>query len=236
MEAVSVMSILNQMPKDRLLADFSLWSCDLTNIGGDIRRTEPFADMYHIDVADGHFVPSLLFFPDLVAALRPMTRRPFHVHLMVTRPTSLIDEFADAGADILTVHYENAERDEALNQIRARGLTAGLAVQLETPVERLVDQFSRVDVFVLMGTRLGIKGVGLDAEACPRIARLRSLIEREGYLHRIRIQADGGIRDTTVPQLRAAGADIITPGSLAFKSPDLLETTCWLRGLPGPAA
>jgi ribulose-phosphate 3-epimerase len=235
MKAVSVMSILNQMPKDRLLADFSLWSCDLTNIGGDIRRTEPFADMYHIDVADGHFVPSLLFFPDLVAALRPMTRRPFHVHLMVARPSSLIGEFADAGASILTVHYENADRDEALNQIRARGLTAGLAVQLETPVERLVDQFSRVDVFVLMGTRLGIKGVGLDAEACPRIARLRSLIEREGHLHRIRIQADGGIRDTTVPQLRAAGADIITPGSLAFKSPDLFETTCWLRRLPGPA-
>jgi hypothetical protein len=81
-----IMSILNQLPKDRLLVDFSLWSCDLTNMAGEIRRTEPFAEMYHLDVADGHFVPSLLFFPDLVAAPRPLTRRAFHVHLMATNP------------------------------------------------------------------------------------------------------------------------------------------------------
>jgi ribulose-phosphate 3-epimerase len=229
------MSILNHMPKDRLLTDFSLWSSDLTNIASDIRRTEPFADMYHLDVADGHFVPSLLFFPDLAAALRPLTQRPFHVHLMATNPTDLIDDFADAGADIITIHYENQDRDDALAQIRARGIGAGLAVQLETPIESLVDYFNRVDVFVLMGTPLGIKGVGLDDEACPRITALRSLLQRKGYLDKIRIQADGGIRDNTVPRLRAAGADIITPGSLVFKSPDLLETTLWLRSLPGPA-
>lgn len=230
------MSILNTLPKDRLLADFSLWSCDLTNIGSDIRRTEPFADLYHLDVADGHFVPSLLFFPDLVAALRPLTKRPFHVHLMTTTPTSFVDDFADAGADIITVHFENEDRIEALDRIRAKGVVAGLAVQIESPIESLVELFDDVDLFVLMGTRLGIKGVGLADEACPRITQLRQLLCREGYHDRIRIQADGGIRDNTVPRLRAAGADIITPGSLAFKSPDLLETTLWLRSLPGPIA
>jgi ribulose-phosphate 3-epimerase len=230
------MSILNQMPKNRLLADFSLWSCDLTNIAADIRRTEPFADMYHFDVADGHFVPSLLFFPDLVAALRPLTPKPFHVHLMTTNPTDWIDDFADAGVDIITIHFENEDRDDALAQIRAKGISTGLAVQLESPVERLVDYFSQVDVFVLMGTKLGIKGVGLDDDACPRIAALRDLLQRGGCLGRIRIQADGGIRANTIPQLRAAGADIITPGSLVFKSLDLLETTLWMRSLPGPTA
>jgi ribulose-phosphate 3-epimerase len=186
-------------------------------------------------VADGRFVPSLLFFPDLVAALRPLTKRPFHVHLMVTNPTDLIDDFVDAGADIITIHYENELRDDALAQICAKGISTGLAVQLETPIESLVDYLNQADVFVLMGTRLGIKGVGLDDEACPRITALRGLLQRKGYLDRTRIQVDGGIRDNTVPQLRAAGADIITPGSLVFKSPDLLATTSWLRSLPGPA-
>jgi ribulose-phosphate 3-epimerase len=230
------MSILNQLPHNRLLADFSLWSCDLTNIASDIRRTEPFADMYHLDVADGHFVPGLLFFPDLVAALRPLTQKPFHVHLMTTNPANLIDDFVDAGADIITIHYENTDRDDVLAQIRAKGISTGLAIQLETPIESAVDYFDQVDVFVLMGTKLGIKGVGLDDEACPRITKLRSLLEREGYQGKIKIQADGGIRDHTVPLLRSAGADIITPGSLAFKSPNLLETTLWLWSLSGPTA
>jgi ribulose-phosphate 3-epimerase len=225
---------IQDLPTGRLLADFSLWSSDLTNLAGEIRRTEPFADMYHLDVADGDFVPSLLFFPDLVAALRPLTQKPFHVHLMTTNPADLIDDFADAGADIITIHYENADRDDVLAQIRAKGISTGLAIQLETPIESAVEYFNQVDAFVLMGTRLGIKGVGLDDEACPRIAKLRSLLKREGLPGKIKIQGDGGIRDHTVPQLRLAGADIITPGSLAFKSPDLLETTLWLRSLPGP--
>lgn len=150
------------------------------NLAAEIRRTEPYADLYHIDVADGHFVPSLLFFPDLVATLRPLTRKPFHVHLMATNPTDLIDDFADAGADIITIHYENQDRDAVLSRIRQRGLCAGLALQLETPIERAADYCGQVDVFVLLGTRLGIKGVGLDSQACPRIAALRRLLRREG--------------------------------------------------------
>ena len=119
-----------------------------------------------------------------------------------------------------------------LAQIHARGISTGLAIQLKTPIESAVEYFNQVDVFVLMGTKMGIKGVGLADEAC--IAKLRSLLKREGKLGKIKIQGDGGIRDHTVPQLRLAGADVITPGSLVFKSSDLLETTRWLRSLPGP--
>ncbi len=90
------------IPGDRFTAEFSLWSADLTRLGDDIRRTESVADLYHIDVADAHFVPGLLFFPDLVAALRPLTTRPFHLQLMVRDPAALIDDFVAAGADLIT--------------------------------------------------------------------------------------------------------------------------------------
>jgi len=220
------------LPTTHLLMDLSLWSADLTNLAGDIRRTEPFADLYHLDVADSHFVPSLLFFPDLVAALRPLTAKPFHVHLMVTNPTTLIPDFVQAGANIITVHLENEEHQQAIDMIRAAGLQVGLAVQIETPIEQTVPYFDRVNFIVLMGTKLGIKGVGLDENACARIRALRRLLREHGYGERIMIAADGGIRDNTVPDLRAAGSDIITPGSLAFKSPNLFETTNWIHALP----
>ncbi|MBN1580456.1 MAG: ribulose-phosphate 3-epimerase, partial [Anaerolineae bacterium] len=215
-------------------ADLSLWSCDLANLAVEIRHTEPFADLYHLDVADGHFVSSLLFFPDLVAAIRPLTRRPFHVHLMVEHPTRWIGDFAEAGADIITIHHENEQCDAALEQIRALGLGAGLAVQLETPIDAITDYVAKIDLVVLLGTRLGIKGAELHDTACPRIVQLRALLHEQGRLDDLLIQADGGIRQHTVPQLRAAGADIITPGSLVFKSDDLDETMRWLRALPLP--
>ncbi|MGE5222074.1 MAG: D-allulose-6-phosphate 3-epimerase, partial [Omnitrophica WOR_2 bacterium] len=94
-------------PGERLLADASLWSADFTRLGDEIRRVDGYADLYHFDVSDAHFVPGLLFFPDLVAALRPLTRKPFHVHLMADNPLSLIDDFVNAGADRITIHYGN---------------------------------------------------------------------------------------------------------------------------------
>ena len=102
---------LDELPRTRLLAEYSLWSADLARFEDDIRRTEPHADIYHIDVADGHFAPSLLFFPDLVARLRKLTTRPFHVHLMTADGVLLsqIDQFAEAGADLISVHGENEE-------------------------------------------------------------------------------------------------------------------------------
>ncbi|WP_343416903.1 ribulose-phosphate 3-epimerase [Candidatus Flexifilum breve] len=226
------MSRLQALPTGRLLADYSLWSADLANLANDVRRTEPFADVYHLDVADGQFVPSLLFFPDLVSALRPLTPKPFHVHLMTLNPARLIDDFAEAGADVITVHLENPELPAALEQIRARGLSAGIAIQLETPVEAVLPYLDQIEVIVMMGTKLGIKGVGLADEACPRITALSRLLTARGLRDKIKISADGGIREQTVPRLRAAGADMITPGSLAFKSPNLFETTLWLHALP----
>jgi ribulose-phosphate 3-epimerase len=230
------MPLWSQLAQDRLLVDYSLWSADLANLAASIHRTEACADLYHVDVADGHFVPSLLFFPDLLAALRPLTAKPFHVHLMTQRPEHLVADFLKAGADIITVHAENDQTAEVINQVKQAGKAVGLAVQLHTPLELVADLLEDIDLVLMMGTLLGIKGVGLDDQAVPRLQAVRKLIDAQALRHRVKLSADGGIREHTVPQLRAAGADMITPGSLVFKSQDLYQTTAWLHSLAGPEA
>ena len=224
--------IWDKLPKRRLLADVSLWSADLGALAHEVRRMEQCADLFHIDAADAHFVPGLLFFPDLVAAIRPLTAKPFHVHLMVERPETLAEEFIRAGADLVTVHLENGgSLDSCLDRIAAAGAQAGIAVQLETEVSRLNPYLDRIQLIVMMGTRLGIKGVSLDERVLAKIAAAKQKVSEQQIGDRIKISADGGIRSETVPKLRKAGADIITPGSLVFKSPDLEQTTSWIRGL-----
>ena len=227
------MSLWHQLPTDRLLAEFSLWSADLTRLGEEVRRTESYADLYHIDVADAHFVPGLLFFPDLVAALRPLTTRPFHVHLMTDNPQVLIDDFVAAGADLITIHAELGPAVPAiLQKIRDSHTKAGLALKVETPLDIVQPYLDQIDVLILMGTLLGVKGQDLSPVACPRIQTMRTLLDRHNTTHNIRIVADGGIRSHTVPSLRAAGAQSVVPGSLVFGSKDLEQTMVWLRSLP----
>jgi len=219
-------------PQNRVLAEISLWSAQLASLKDDIARIDPYTDIYHIDVSDAHFVPGLLFFPDLVAALRPLTDKPFHVHLMTDHPAALMDDFAQAGANLITIHAENgALVPDALAKIRALGLSAGLALQLETPPEVAAPYFDQLDLIVMMGTKLGIKGVGLDSQACPRITAMQTLLKTHGLTEKIKVGADGGIRNNTVPDLRAAGADTVVMGSLAFGSTDLDETFNWLHSL-----
>ena len=150
---------------------------------------------------------------------------------MTDQPQRLIDDFAAAGADLLTIHAENRDVAAALAQIKGAGKQAGLALQLETPLAALEPYLPQLDLVVMMGTLLGIKGVGLDERACDRITAAKALITQHGLAAQIKISADGGIREQTVPLLRAAGADLITPGSLVFKSRDLQATTSWLHNL-----
>lgn len=205
-----------------------MWSADLANLEAEVARLNAFADSFHIDVCDAHFAPSLLFFPDLVRALRPLTDRPFHVHLMVERPTALIDEFVGAGADTITIHAEVGEDEAsaALEAITGAGRSAGLALRLDTPVEACRPYLDRIDSLLLLGTALGVKGQDLAPEACDRL-RAAAAIRPDG----VRLIADGGIRSHTVPQLREAGADAIVPGSLVFQAQNLAETFAWLRSL-----
>ena len=220
---------------DHLLADVSLWSADLAALGAEIKRMEPYADLFHMDVADGYFVPELLFFPALIAALRPWTNVPFHIHLMTEHPTTHINAFAEAGANLITVHYENgAEASTAIEQIHRHGLVSGLALQLETPPEVIVPYLGEVRLILLMGTQLGVKGQALDPSTYMREQTVRQMIHDHGYEGRVKIEVDGGIREQTVPLLRKAGADLVVPGSLVFKSDHLAQTFQWLHAFPAP--
>jgi ribulose-phosphate 3-epimerase len=228
---------LARLPKDRLLAELSLWSADLGRLEDEIGRTEPYADVYHLDVADGHFAPALLFFPDLVARLRRLTERPFHVHLMVADAVLLpqVEQFAEAGADLVSVHAESRNLAAVLDLIASLGLRSGVVLRLETPVEAARPALERVDFLTLLGTAIGVKGQGLSDQACPRLGRARALLREVGREREVVVAADGGIRETTVPRLRAAGADTVVMGSLAFGAPSLAERIAWLRALPPPA-
>jgi ribulose-phosphate 3-epimerase len=219
----------NNLPKDRLMAEISLWSADLGRLVDDTKRIEPFTDIFHVDVSDGHFSPAMLFFPDLLTSVRKVTSKPIHVHLMVTDSILLdqVSQFAEAGADLISVHAENANAIEALAAIKSAGLKTGVVLQLHTRVKEAGHLVPHIDMFTLLGTRMGIKGVGLDDEAPARLREARALVTGAG--RRIIVAADGGIRDNTVPVLRSAGAETIVMGSLAFGAPDLSERFAWVH-------
>jgi ribulose-phosphate 3-epimerase len=203
----------NELPRDRLLLDVSLWSANLAYLARDIAVVDGRADSFHFDVADAHFAPSLLFFPDLIRALRPLTAVPFHAHLMVERPLALVDDVVTAGVDHITVHIEAEDPQRALETIRTAGRSAGIALKLETPVEHAEPFLKNIETLLLLGTAIGVKGQDLAPEACDRLRAMKRLLA--GHPD-VRLIADGAIRDHTVPLLRAGGADVIVPGSLIF--------------------
>lgn len=222
---------ITDLPRSRLLAEYSMWSADLIRLADDLIRITPHADILHVDVADGHFAPALLFFPDLVARLREQTALPIHVHLMVADAVLLsqIDQFAEGGADLISLHVENANAAEGLDRIAQHGLKSGMVLRVETPVAEAAAWLPRLDMLTLLGTAIGVKGQSLNATATARLQEAAALIAATGK--RIVLAADGGIRDTTVPVLRAAGAETVVMGSLAFGAPDLAERMRWLHAL-----
>ena len=227
-------SWIDNLPRDRLIAEFSVWSADLVRLADDLSRVDRYADILHIDVADGHFSPAMLFFPDLVAGVRKVSSRPIHVHLMVADSILLsqIAQFADAGADIISIHVENESvAESALDLLDHLGVAAGMVLKVDTPVERVRPYIRRLRFVTLLGTAIGVKGQGLDDKAGDRLLQARQLIEQAAAERRIILAADGGIREHTVPLLRQSRAETVVLGSLAFNAPSLEERMTWLREL-----
>jgi ribulose-phosphate 3-epimerase len=225
---------IEDLPKHRLIGEFSVWSANLIRLADDMARIAPHADILHIDVADGHFAPALLFFPDLVASLRKISKTPIHVHLMCADAVLLsqIEQFADAGCDLISIHVENAAvAHNAFNMIEKRNIACGMVLRVETPVEQAAPFIGRLHFLTLLGTAIGVKGQGLNEQAPARLQAAKKLIAASGAKHRIVLAADGGIRDNTVPLLRNAGAETVVLGSLAFGAPDLSERMKWLHAL-----
>lgn len=207
----------------------SLWSADLSNLASEIRRVEPYSDRFHLDVADGHYVKNLLFFPDLVKALRRHTRVPFEVHFMVTEPLEWIEPFVEAGADGIIFCLDCAHDPAAvLRAIKAAGKKAGVSLLIGEPLELLQSLWEQLDVLTIVGTAMGIKGASMDPSILGKIREAHALISQRRLP--VEIEVDGGIRRETVPLIKAAGADFIVPGSLMFKE-DPPAMRQWLESL-----
>lgn len=194
----------------------SLWSANIAELGSAIKAVDPYCDSYHFDIMDGHFVKELLFGADVVAALREYTRKPFEVHLMVRHPSDFIENFARAGADLIIFHPETVDSaNEVIQSIRGHGCRVGAAVVSDMKIEDTSSWLPLVDMVLVMGTQIGIKGVSLLPQTFERIVMLRHILaELNSSAY---IQADGGIRGDVIEQLYLAGADVITAGSLLFK-------------------
>ncbi len=210
----------------------SLWSADLTNLASEIERVEPFVERFHLDVADGVYVPTFLFFPDLVRAIRGRTSRPLEVHLMVRNPVDWIECFADAGATDFVVCLDTI-RDfgQLISVVRKRGLRLGVSLKLKEGLDLLDNMWNHLDQVTIFGTEVGIKGVGMDPGTPEKVAMARRMIGERQLA--VEIEVDGGIRRQTVPMLAKAGADWVVPGSLLFED-DPSEMRRWLDSLPMP--
>jgi len=212
-----------------LICSTSLWSANLGDLAAEVRRVEPYSERFHLDVADGHYTRTLLFFPDLVRSLRPVTQLPFEVHLMTSDPAIWIEPFTDAGADSVIFCLDSSPDPRAvLRSIRARGKLAGVSLLIDEPISLLDSLWDDLDIVTICATAMGIKGAGMAPHIPDKIREARETID--GCGPHIEVQVDGGIRRESVPLMSAAGADSIVPGSLMFGE-DPREMRQWLATL-----
>lgn len=194
----------------------SLLSADFSRLGDDVRAmTAAGADYLHVDVMDGHFVPNLTIGPVVVKALRPHSKLPFDVHLMISPADPYIAAFAEAGADILTVHPEAGPHlHRTIQLIKSLGKKAGVSLNPATPVEAVEHVLGDIDLLLVMTVNPGFGGQSFIPSQIAKIRALRERIDRSGRA--IDLEVDGGITPTTARDAIAAGADVLVAGTASF--------------------
>lgn len=204
-------------PFDQLIAP-SILSADFSKLGEEISAVERAgADIIHVDVMDGHFVPNITIGVPVVKSIRKTTKLPLDCHLMIKDPGKYIEDFANAGADMISVHVETCDLKKLLPAIKHLGVKAGAVVNPPTPLEKLIPYTELVDFILVMTVNPGFGGQGMIEDCLDKIKRLKDIRERKGLS--FLIEVDGGIKADNVQKVKDAGADIYVAGSAIFNHP-----------------
>ena len=198
----------------------SILSADFANLERDIRKIDT-ADYVHVDIMDGEFVPNISIGIPVVKAIRPVTGLPLDVHLMITKPVRYVEQFCDAGADLVTVHVESDFPENihaALEKIHARGKRAGIVLKPNTRAEAALPYLKECDIVLVMTVEPGFGGQKFMPAAVEKIAAIRAEAQRRGLS--TDIEVDGGIDAATAPLCAAAGANVLVAGSAVFGAKD----------------
>ncbi len=210
----------------------SILSADFARLGEQVALVDKAgADVIHVDVMDGHFVPNITIGPLIVSAIRPVTDLPLDVHLMIENPDRYIEAFAGAGADYITVHVEACPHlHRSLQAIRELGVKAGVALNPHTPVSAVAEVLDVLDLILIMSVNPGFGGQKFIPRALHKLKATRELLTATGMGH-IEVEVDGGVKSGNIREIAEAGAEILVAGSAIFKAPDPAEAIREMKSL-----